>query len=45
MAENMSRSRPGLGLWLEFAEEVEGPLLLGQLSHFGYGVFVPEEGC
>jgi CRISPR-associated protein Csb2 len=44
MAENMSRSRPGLGLRLEFAEPVDGPLLLGQLSHFGYGVFVPDEG-
>jgi CRISPR-associated protein Csb2 len=42
MTENMSRSRPGLGLRLEFGEEVEGPLLLGQLSHFGYGVFVPD---
>lgn len=44
MAENMSRSRPGLGLRLQFAEPVAGPLLLGQLSHFGYGVFVPDEG-
>ena len=44
MAENVSRSRPGLGLQLEFAELVGGPLLLGQLSHFGYGMFVPDEG-
>jgi len=44
MAENMSRSRPGLGLRLEFAEPVNGPLLLGQLSHFGYGIFIKEEG-
>jgi len=42
MAEHMGKSRPGLGLRLEFAEEVDGPLLLGQLSHFGYGIFVPE---
>jgi CRISPR-associated protein Csb2 len=42
MTENMSRSRPGVGLMLEFAEPVTGPLLLGQLSHFGYGVFVPD---
>jgi CRISPR-associated protein Csb2 len=42
MTENMSRSRPGLGLLLEFPEPVDGPLLLGQLSHFGYGIFVPE---
>lgn len=44
MTENMSRSRPGLGLRLEFAEPIAGPLLLGQLSHFGYGIFVPDEG-
>ncbi len=37
-------ARPGLGLRLEFAGEVPGPLLLGQLSHFGYGVFEPEPG-
>ena len=43
MTENMSKSRPGLGLRLEFGEPVAGPLLLGQLSHFGYGIFVPEE--
>jgi len=42
MTENMSRSRPGLRLQLEFAEPVAGPLLLGQLSHFGYGIFVPD---
>ena len=41
--ERMEKSRPGLGLRLEFAEEVRGPLLLGQLSHFGYGIFVPEQ--
>jgi CRISPR-associated protein Csb2 len=35
-------SRPGLGLRLEFAEEVSGPLALGQLSHFGFGLFAPE---
>jgi CRISPR-associated protein Csb2 len=43
MTENMSRSRPGLRLQLEFAEPVAGPLLLGQLSHFGYGIFVPDD--
>ena len=43
MTEDMSRSRPGVGLRLEFAEPVVGPLLLGQLSHFGYGIFVPDE--
>jgi len=42
--ERRDKSRPGLGLRLEFAEEVSGPLLLGQLSHFGYGIFEPEPG-
>jgi len=37
-----AQSRPGTGLRLEFAEPVEGPLLLGQLSHFGFGIFVPD---
>jgi len=42
LTERMNKSRPGLGLRLEFAEAVAGPLLLGQLSHFGYGTFEPE---
>jgi CRISPR-associated protein Csb2 len=42
MDEHLGQSRPGLGLRLQFADEVSGPLLLGQLSHFGYGIFVPE---
>jgi CRISPR-associated protein Csb2 len=42
MKEHLGQARPGLGLRLEFADEVRGPLLLGQLSHFGYGIFVPE---
>jgi CRISPR-associated protein Csb2 len=45
LAERINMSRPGLGLRLEFAEPVAGPLLLGQLSHFGYGIFVPETSC
>ena len=40
MTERRFRSRPGLGLQLDFAEPVTGPLLFGQLSHFGYGIFV-----
>ena len=44
LAEHLGQSRAGLGLHLEFAESVSGPLLLGQLSHFGYGIFVPEAG-
>jgi CRISPR-associated protein Csb2 len=42
MKERLARSRPGTGLVLEFASPVTGPLLLGQLSHFGFGVFAPE---
>jgi len=44
LAERLGQSRPGLGLRLEFPEPAAGPLLLGQLSHFGYGIFVPEPG-
>jgi CRISPR-associated protein Csb2 len=43
ITETMAKSRPGLGLRLEFAEPVDGPVLLGQLSHFGCGLFVPDE--
>ncbi len=42
MKERLANSRPGTGLVLEFGEQVKGPLLLGQLSHFGFGAFVPE---
>ncbi|MGH3305781.1 MAG: hypothetical protein ACRDOK_29805, partial [Streptosporangiaceae bacterium] len=41
MNEHLGESRPGLGLSLEFDDEVAGPVLLGQLSHFGYGIFEP----
>ncbi len=40
--ERLRESRHGVGLVLEFASPVDGPLLLGQLSHFGFGVFAPE---
>ena len=42
LTERMGKSRPGLGLRLEFPDDVQGPLLLGQLSHFGYGIFKPD---
>ncbi|MFS8500140.1 MAG: type I-U CRISPR-associated protein Csb2 [Micromonosporaceae bacterium] len=38
------RRRPGYRLRLAFEEPEAGPLMLGQLSHFGFGVFVPEGG-
>jgi len=40
--EHLRQSRPGLGLELAFPEPVPGPLPLGQLSHFGFGIFVPD---
>jgi CRISPR-associated protein Csb2 len=43
MKENLGSARPGLGLVLDFAEPITGPVLLGQLSHFGYGTFIPDE--
>jgi CRISPR-associated protein Csb2 len=42
MNERLTRSREGVGLGLEFESPVAGPLLLGQLSHFGFGMFQPE---
>ena len=42
LTERLDKARPGIALRLEFEEPVGGPLLLGQLSHFGYGIFVPE---
>ncbi|MEV6928452.1 type I-U CRISPR-associated protein Csb2 [Dactylosporangium sp. NPDC051485] len=42
LTEHLGKARPGLGLHLEFPEPINGPLLLGQLSHFGYGIFTPE---
>ena len=38
--------RPGggaYGLFLEFKHPVRGPLCLGYASHFGMGLFVPDE--
>lgn len=40
--EKLTDARRGVALRLTFSHEVEGPLLLGQLSHFGYGLFVPQ---
>ena len=39
--ERIQRSRPAHGLRLRFASPVEGPLVIGQLSHFGLGLFSP----
>jgi CRISPR-associated protein Csb2 len=42
LRERLAQARRGVGLSLEFAEPVAGPIALGQLSHFGYGLFAPE---
>ncbi len=36
------QNRPAIPLRLTFEEPVEGPLVLGGLSHFGLGLFKPE---
>ncbi len=41
LSEHLGQARRGLGLELTFADAVPGPLLLGSLSHFGYGIFTP----
>lgn len=43
ISENMTRARQGLGVQLEFRDAVSGPLALGQLSHFGFGLFAPDD--
>lgn len=43
LRENMGDARVGLGIRLEFPEPAAGPLLLGRLTHFGFGAFVPEQ--
>lgn len=40
--ERLAHTRQGTGLVLDFDSPVIGPFLLGQLSHFGFGVFAPE---
>jgi CRISPR-associated protein Csb2 len=41
LRQNMGQAHPGRGLTVHFAEPVHGPLLLGRLSHFGLGTFLP----
>lgn len=41
MSENMAKRRDGVWLEVTFDEPVRGPLSLGKLSHFGFGLFVP----
>lgn len=35
--------RPGFNIRLKFSSSVQGPIILGDSSHFGLGLFVPEE--
>lgn len=39
--DGLHKARRAVGLRLEFAEPIEGPLSLGALNHFGLGLFVP----
>jgi len=41
--QDKGRRHPGYGFRLRFSEEVQGPLALGYASHFGMGLFVPED--
>jgi CRISPR-associated protein Csb2 len=40
--ERLERARSVYGVRLQFAQPIHGPLALGQLSHFGLGLFRPE---
>jgi CRISPR-associated protein Csb2 len=42
LTERLAKSRAGTGLVIELESPIAGPLLLGQLSHFGFGVFAPD---
>jgi len=39
--ERIGDARPARGVRLEFAEPVDGPIVLGALRHFGLGLFRP----
>lgn len=40
--ESMTDRREGANLRIKFAEPVQGPISMGALSHFGFGLFHPE---
>jgi CRISPR-associated protein Csb2 len=40
--DTLGQARRAFGLVLEFAEPMPGPIALGDLSHFGLGLFVPK---
>lgn len=42
-ARKGAQIRPGYGFALEFDEEVQCPFALGYASHFGLGLFLPED--
>jgi CRISPR-associated protein Csb2 len=41
--DTLSTARRAYGLRLDFAEPISGPIVIGGLSHFGLGLFVPEQ--
>jgi CRISPR-associated protein Csb2 len=42
--ERLAQARRATGFTLEFDEQVEGPISVGALRHFGLGLFVPIDG-
>lgn len=40
--ERLRHARRAVGVRLTFADEIAGPIVIGALSHFGLGVFVPQ---
>lgn len=41
--DTIGQARRAFGLSLTFAEPVSGPIVLGDLSHFGLGLFLPRD--
>lgn len=44
LRERLEDARTAVGVELTFRADVTGPLVLGALSHFGLGLFVPDHG-
>ncbi len=42
--EHLADARRATGVRITFAEPVTGPISLGALSHFGLGLFIPDDG-
>jgi CRISPR-associated protein Csb2 len=44
LREGITQQRPAFGVRLRFPDPVPGPITIGSLSHFGFGVFTAAEG-